>query len=64
MAKPVRAGMSGKKPRHTAAQKKAARLAREGACIPDGLDVVTVSNDGPLDETVATALAALQPVRA
>ena len=29
MAKPVRAGMSGKKPRHTAAQKKAARLARE-----------------------------------
>ncbi|MGO0576414.1 DEAD/DEAH box helicase [Ornithinimicrobium panacihumi] len=29
MAKPVRTGMSGKKPRHSAAQKKAARLARE-----------------------------------
>jgi ribose 1,5-bisphosphokinase len=42
----------------------AARLARKGSPIPTGLPVVSVSNDGPLEDTVARALAALQPVRA
>lgn len=41
----------------------AARLARDGACIPEGLHTVTVANDGPLDETAKAALAALQPLR-
>jgi ribose 1,5-bisphosphokinase len=41
-----------------------ARLARAPDRLPEGLDVNTISNDGPLAETVAAALAALYPVRA
>jgi len=39
----------------------AARLAREGAVIPPGVPVVDLCNDGPLEDTVARALAALYP---
>ena len=39
----------------------AARLARGVDPLPAGLDVVTVSNDGALADTVARALAALYP---
>lgn len=39
----------------------AARLARQTDPLPEGLDIVTVTNDGPLSQTVATALAALYP---
>lgn len=39
----------------------AARLARQTDPLPDGLDIVTVTNDGALRQTVATALAALYP---
>ena len=39
----------------------AARLAREVPSFAGHLNVTTIKNDGPLDETVATALAALQP---
>lgn len=42
----------------------AARLAQAVKPLPKGLDVVTVSNDGRLEHTVAAALDALQPVRA
>ncbi|MDJ1008862.1 MAG: phosphonate metabolism protein/1,5-bisphosphokinase (PRPP-forming) PhnN [Paracoccaceae bacterium] len=42
----------------------AARLARTAAPLPAGLDIHEVCNDGALDETVAAALAALQPVSA
>lgn len=42
----------------------AKRLAHAGKPLPDGLNVMTVSNDGALDDTVATALSLLQPVRA
>lgn len=42
----------------------AARLSKAARPLPGGLTVVTVSNDGPLDQTVARALAALHPVRA
>lgn len=42
----------------------AQRLAQADKALPPGLDVITLSNDGALDETVARALAALQPVRA
>lgn len=42
----------------------ARRLARAPFSLPAGLPVVTLSNDGPVSETVARALAALQPVRA
>ncbi len=42
----------------------AARLAQAGKALPDGLDVVTISNDGALEDTVAAACRALQPVRA
>ena len=41
----------------------AARLAQADKCLPAGLDVVTITNDGALDDTVAKALAALQPAR-
>ncbi|MEM1078181.1 MAG: phosphonate metabolism protein/1,5-bisphosphokinase (PRPP-forming) PhnN [Pseudomonadota bacterium] len=41
----------------------AARLAQAGKGLPQGLDVVTIGNDGALAETVAEARAALQPVR-
>lgn len=40
-----------------------ARLARQVDPFPDGLDVVTIPNDGPLASTVAAALAALYPDR-
>lgn len=46
------------------AQDIAARLARDGACIPDGLHMITIANDGPLAETAAAALAALHPLKA
>lgn len=39
----------------------AARLSRQTDPLPEGLDIVTVTNDGPLPHTVATALAALYP---
>lgn len=42
----------------------AARLSKAVKPLPGGLSLVTVSNDGPLDQTVTHALAALQPVRA
>lgn len=41
----------------------AGRLAQSAKPLPAGLEVATVSNDGPLDAAVAQALAALQPVR-
>lgn len=40
------------------------RLAEADKPLPGGLDVITVSNDGPLSETVASVLTKLQPVRA
>lgn len=40
-----------------------ARLARNVDLLPEGLDIVTISNDGPLADTVTAALAALYPVR-
>jgi len=40
------------------------RLAQAQKPLPQGLNVTTVSNDGTLDETISTALALLQPVRA
>jgi ribose 1,5-bisphosphokinase len=39
----------------------AARLARQTDPLPPGLDIVTVSNDGPLSDTITAALAALYP---
>ncbi|MDV4143473.1 phosphonate metabolism protein/1,5-bisphosphokinase (PRPP-forming) PhnN [Shimia sp. FJ5] len=42
----------------------AARLARAGYVRPEGADVIEISNDGPLDETVAAVLQALSPERA
>lgn len=42
----------------------AKRLAQATKPSPDGLNVLTVSNDGALKDTVATALSLLQPVRA
>lgn len=39
----------------------AARLARQTDPFPPGLDIVTVANDGPLEQTIATALTALYP---
>lgn len=40
------------------------RLSRTGATLPEGLDVIEISNDGPLADTIAAASAALQPERA
>lgn len=45
------------------AEEIAGRLAQADRALPAGLSLVTVSNDGPLAETVAAALAALYPVR-
>lgn len=42
----------------------AKRLAQADKSLPDGLDVITLSNDGDLSQTVARAVTALQPVRA
>ena len=39
----------------------AARLAREVAPLPSGLDILTLANDGPLAGTVARALGLLYP---
>ena len=41
----------------------AARLAQADKCLPEDLTVVTVPNDGALEDTVGRALHALQPVR-
>ena len=41
----------------------AKRLAQATKPLPDGLNVMTVSNDGALADTVANVLALLQPVR-
>ncbi|MEP4195233.1 MAG: phosphonate metabolism protein/1,5-bisphosphokinase (PRPP-forming) PhnN [Aliishimia sp.] len=41
----------------------AKRLAQATKPLPDGLNVVTISNDGALKDTVANALSLLQPVR-
>lgn len=41
-----------------------ARLVQAARSLPDGLDVITLNNDGPLEETVAHAVAALRPVQA
>ncbi|MEP3295077.1 phosphonate metabolism protein/1,5-bisphosphokinase (PRPP-forming) PhnN [Tateyamaria sp.] len=42
----------------------AKRLAQAAKPLPDGLDVITLSNDGLLEDAVARALSQLQPVRA
>jgi thymidine phosphorylase len=39
----------------------ARRLARRGAAIPDGIDVVTVVNDGSLDEGISRFIEAISP---
>lgn len=39
------------------------RLAEAQKALPDGLDVITLSNDGPLAQTVATATVRLQSAR-
>lgn len=41
----------------------ARRLARTANPMPAGLTVITLANDGPLDQTVAAALSALDPER-
>ena len=41
----------------------AKRLAKASRVLPDGMEIVTVSNDGPLEDTVAEALALLHPAR-
>ena len=40
----------------------AQRLAEAQKPIPDGLKVLTLSNDGPLDQTIASAVSLLNPV--
>jgi ribose 1,5-bisphosphokinase len=40
------------------------RLAQATKPLPDGLNVMTVNNDGALEDTVANALSLRQPVRA
>lgn len=42
----------------------ARRLAEADKPLPAGLDVITLSNDGPLQQTVARAVALLQPASA
>lgn len=39
------------------------RLAQRTKPLPDGVNVMTVSNDGELDATIAQSLSLLQPVR-
>ena len=39
------------------------RLVQATKPLPNGLNVMTISNDGTLDDTVANALSLLQPVR-
>lgn len=45
------------------AQDIAERLARDGAGLPNGLDIVQIPNDGALDAAVRLALAALSPAQ-
>lgn len=40
------------------------RLSRDASPLPEGIEAITIRNDGTLDEAVTAALAALQPVRA
>lgn len=42
----------------------AKRLSQSEKPLPEGLDVIPLSNDGPLPETVARAIPLLQPVSA
>ncbi|MEE4189225.1 MAG: phosphonate metabolism protein/1,5-bisphosphokinase (PRPP-forming) PhnN [Roseobacter sp.] len=42
----------------------AKRLAGAEKPLPDGLDVIPLSNDGPLEQTITRAVALLQPVSA
>ncbi|MDF3415135.1 phosphonate metabolism protein/1,5-bisphosphokinase (PRPP-forming) PhnN [Sulfitobacter sp. M57] len=42
----------------------AKRLAQAAKPLPAGLDVIHLSNDGPLDRTITQAVTLLQPVRA
>ncbi|WP_136442177.1 phosphonate metabolism protein/1,5-bisphosphokinase (PRPP-forming) PhnN [Pacificoceanicola onchidii] len=44
------------------AEEIAGRLAVTQKPLPKGLEVIEISNDGPLDETLARAVARLQPV--
>lgn len=37
------------------------RLAEASKPLPEGLDVITLSNDGPLDQTIVRAVQLLQP---
>ncbi|WP_421905361.1 phosphonate metabolism protein/1,5-bisphosphokinase (PRPP-forming) PhnN [Mameliella sp.] len=46
------------------AEEIAARLARKGKALPVGLPVIEIDNSGPLQRTVDTILARLQPERA
>lgn len=39
------------------------RLAQAAKPLPEGLDIVTIENNGTLDEAVTAAISALQPVR-
>lgn len=39
----------------------ARRLAQANKTLPDGLNIINLSNDGPLEETIARAAALLQP---
>lgn len=41
----------------------AARLAQADKALPAGLDAVTITNDGALEDTINKALTALQPAR-
>lgn len=41
----------------------AKRLAQAQKPLPERLDVIELSNDGPLDQTIARAVALLQPAR-
>lgn len=41
----------------------AARLKQADKALPAGVNIVTITNDGALEDTVAQALAALQPAR-
>lgn len=40
----------------------ARRLAEANKPLPEGLDIITLANDGPLDQTIARAVALIQPV--
>jgi len=41
----------------------ACRIAVSSKPLPDGFNVIELSNDGPLSETIARAVACLQPVK-